>query len=537
MRRLLLLTGLLLFPLSASAAALSPWVDAVLSRSQGGIAAAESVPASTCPGGEADAQEITNTLSKIRSFVSTTMDLAAQSQFLGQETVCLSSDRFLLEEKLRMIENALAAAAQSCNAQALGILRADFDFLAGAYISFLQGAGNPSFADARLRSVYLFDGPAFVPDALAPLCPYTTDYSPHSIGRSPSPIGRGARGEGSSALRSYGCDATIITGIIHRTDLPDDLRQEAGAELAFLEETTTLASDLYTLVRDSNTAIERTIALLTGHSLPALPTAPASAPPHDQASGCLRPPSPEGGETAEQNPLDALFAFPDLFDAKYLRDSPLTSVPTYNPPPEQTLPEGVLLRSRNTFFSLLPDPMMLESFFVRKNEFGRERPLLKALIGSAFDPFADMTSALHARNSVDEMQFIAGNIEQGMGTLEATSRDAYERTLSAAEPLASAVRSLATVTDKDLPQYIAGLTYFLGRSCVDGHCQKTLDAVAQRIFNPFCHPYVSGKYTDEKAVQKCFCTDEFRNEDFCKGQLDLSAQPEAQMLCGEPQGE
>lgn len=557
MRRLLLLTGLLLFPFHAtavestigpatsfandvvpsSAAALSPWVDAVLSRAQAGVTTAlsnGSLPPSTCPSGETGTQEIANTLSVIRSFVSTTMNLAAQSQFLREDTVCLASDRFLIEEKLRVIEQALTSAAQSCNTSALGVLREDFAFLAGAYTSFLKGADHPAFSDPRLQSLHLFDGPAISVDEPQPLCLYTTDYSPHAIGRAPRSADA-EDAEASSVLKSYGCDATVIRRIIDNPDLPDELRQEATAELAFLENTTRIATGLYTFVRDSNNAIAQTIALLTGRKVPAAPPGPVLPPPHDQAAGCLRPPSPEAGGRTNPDQIDAiLLAFPDFFDAKYRRVSPETGMPTYSPPLQQTLPEGVLLDSTSNFFSLLPDPGILESFLIRKNEFGVDRPLPSVLIGAAFDRFAGAASWLLARDSWSEMQFIAGNIEQAMGTLEAIDRDSYERTLNAVQPLASAVQSLAAVTDVDLPQYVAGLTYFLGRSCVDSHCQKTLDAVARRIFNPYCRPYVSGKYTDEHAAEKCFCTAEYANEDFCKGQLDLSAQPKAEMVCGEP---
>ncbi len=86
-------------------------------------------------------------------------------------------------------------------------------------------------------------------------------------------------------------------------------------------------------------------------------------------------------------------------------------------------------------------------------------------------------------------------------------------------PLEAAIQSLIRIVDTELPEkYIPELTLFLARSCVDGHCQRTLDAVARRTFNPYCHPYVSGKYTEDDVAKYCYCDPEieFRDNDFWK---------------------
>ena len=100
-------------------------------------------------------------------------------------------------------------------------------------------------------------------------------------------------------------------------------------------------------------------------------------------------------------------------------------------------------------------------------------------------------------------------------------------------PLEAAVKSLSKITEEFLPnEYIPSVAYFLRRSCVDGHCYERLESVTQRSFNPYCHPYVSGKYTDEFAADKCFCRNEFVDADFCWGQPSPPGDP-AEIRCGE----
>jgi hypothetical protein len=101
-----------------------------------------------------------------------------------------------------------------------------------------------------------------------------------------------------------------------------------------------------------------------------------------------------------------------------------------------------------------------------------------------------------------------------MGIYESSTTDALQRMQDASVPLEAAVQSLIRVVDKELPEkYIPEITFFLSRSCVDGHCQRTLDAVAKRTFNPYCHPYVSGKYVEEDAFKRCYCDPEIKSKD------------------------
>jgi hypothetical protein len=99
--------------------------------------------------------------------------------------------------------------------------------------------------------------------------------------------------------------------------------------------------------------------------------------------------------------------------------------------------------------------------------------------------------------------------------MESAHRDPAERMKDAAEGMEDALQSLIAITNEDdgllRTRYIPDLTYFLARSCVDGHCQETLKTVAKRTFNPYCAPYVSGKFTEEDAPEKCFCDASIRD--------------------------
>jgi hypothetical protein len=64
------------------------------------------------------------------------------------------------------------------------------------------------------------------------------------------------------------------------------------------------------------------------------------------------------------------------------------------------------------------------------------------------------------------------------------------------------------VAEEELPKYIQDFGYFMLRQCVNGHCSAengTLDTMMKRIYNPYCHPYVSGEYKDARTHIKCLC--------------------------------
>ena len=100
MRRFFLLIGLLLIPTAASASALSPWVDHVISRADNAMGFALGLPVGSCGDPEV-MQEIENNLSLVRSSVNASVDLAQEAQFTKERTVCFQSDRRLLEDELK----------------------------------------------------------------------------------------------------------------------------------------------------------------------------------------------------------------------------------------------------------------------------------------------------------------------------------------------------------------------------------------------------------------------------------------------------
>ncbi len=518
MRRLLILIGILLIPSGASAAALSPWVQAVLERADTEMSSDGAV----VPACDHIAETVTNR-NLIVDSLGTTVDLAIESQFLRERTICAESDRSLLLEKRQEIQEAMNDALVSpCSPEKLAALRAAYAFITDAYRSFLYGSIDPSYKDTILLAK----------DEDAPLCPYTTDYSPHAIGYIPATAGGAVSGGGSSFdLKSYGCDLKVLQDI--QNNLPEALKKEAENEIKFQSKAQEIAVDLYSLISQSLSAIDRSIAMLSGVPPPPAPPSTVTPPSHDKAVGCLRPPSPEAA-TADAGQIDDLLtAYPDYFSADNLRKDSAGNM-TYSPPRSETLPEGVIFTTTTNPFSFLPNAVSLNRLFTDHALFvGLSRPLPLSYLEESLDMFSLVARTL---NAAKMLRLISGNIQQETAFFEAAVRDPYERIADVTQPLSAAVNSLADLTQNFLPkEYIPNVVYFLLRSCVDGHCKGTLEAVAQRSFNKYCHPYVSGDYTDEEAVKKCFCEDQYKNEDFCMGQSSMQQQKPQLLMCGEPE--
>lgn len=524
MRQLLqlILIGVLLFPESAFAAARSDWVQGVLGRVDGGIAAVSSIPSSGCDI-EGNKQELLNNLSAVRDLRTVTLDYGIESQFLRERSLCIESDRILLQNKLIEVYDAFTLATATCNLRASNLLRTVYAFNVQAYRSFIRGSVDASYQDNLLRRINPFLSTEINPNSNEPLCPYTTDYSPHFIGALP------VASNNSFDIKSYGCDQQVLTEIL--PTLTEDLQTEANDLIDFMNQSGSLASDIFSLVRDAIFNIDTTIALLRGATPPTPPSGPATPPPHAERQGCLRPPSPESGDAKDFDAV--LAAFPDYFNPVNIIDFGSSSA-TFNPPPDRMLPIGTLFRwSYDTFFTL-PNALILSRAHAdRKGEIGFDRPISKE-----FDHQAEETHSIFMYNTniPDYLRQVSGSSERFMSMDDAILRDSYERALRSISSLNSAVRALSSVTEDFLPkEYIPQFAYFLRRSCVDGHCNSLLDAVAKRSFNKYCHPFVSGLYTEKKASDKCFCTDEFVGEDYCSGgDLHLLEQPPPELQCGEP---
>lgn len=229
-----------------------------------------------------------------------------------------------------------------------------------------------------------------------------------------------------------------------------------------------------------------------------------------------------------------ILAYPDYYDSINARADGAGGY-IFGPEVDKELPVGLLFQPVVDFFLTTDDVSILSRMFMeRREDAGQLRPLPKDSLVS------DGISQLMALEIDEEQQmlrYISSNIEQEMAYLEGFNRDAMQRMGGASVPLEAAVDALVEVVENQLPkEYIPQLTLFLGRSCVDGHCQETLKSVAKRVFNPYCHPYTSGKYTDEEAHKKCYCDpaiqgswsdwNKYCDENFAADQATYDALPE-----------
>ncbi|MSR67328.1 hypothetical protein EXS65_00670 [Candidatus Peribacteria bacterium] len=544
MKNFFILIGFLLLPQTVLATALSPWVQNALERADSGVVTANGLPLPprSCDT-EANIQEVANNLSMVRQERRIALDLGFESQSLRERTLCIESDRLQFQYKLNAIQNAMEVATQACNIKASMVLRTVYAFTLDAYEIFLRGSVDSSFSGNLLRYHYPFESASDF-DSMAeplldevhqddPMCAYTTDYSPHFIGYlPPQPDDPPQDEDAEPDIKTYGCDASVLSRI--RDTLPPALKIENDDLKDFLNQSDALASEIYTLVRQALWNIEAAIAAITG----ALPPEPlegsAVSPPHATEVGCLLPPSPE---PQGQAPPDAssfhavLSAFPDYFRTPNLRELDSGDF-TYTPPLGRVLPIGALFRPSYDFFFTFPNPLVLmRTFDERKGIIGAGRPLPREL---APDEEEQQSHFLYKLNATAALQEIMKDSDRHIGTTDAIFRDSYERTLEAVKPLEDAVKALSDVTEGFLPnEYIPSVAYFLRRSCVDGHCNDLLDSIAKRSFNPYCHPYVSGRYTDEQLADKCFCRNGFESADFCSGTQSPLGDPE-EIRCGVP---
>lgn len=541
MKKFFLTLGILLLPATASAQALSPWVQGVLDRADEGISMAGGLGPAICDN-ETLQSEISDNRSLARSMLDATTQLEQESQLLAERTTCFEYDRALLRQKLVQIQNEMNSAIDACLINKNRMLRVNYQFVAEALQSLLRGGIDPTVRDDRLQYKYAFHDKTLldqqideqiVENSTAPLCPFTSDYAPRSVAYIPTGVGNAAAaGDASFDVRSFGCDVTTLG----RIDIaPVDA--EAAVFRDFLGQTQEFALTVYNTVSQAVRNIDDTIGIITGIKKPRPDARPGSIPPHETVSGCLKPLSPDLSSIDAQGLEDLLAAYPNFFGPENLRDDGNGGT-TYDPKQGETLPTGLLFQASFDRFGVTPASYALvRSFVDRREALGYDRPLPGGMQSPNNENTVDTTFFTGVINPTllqNELRNISSNIERETGILDAINRDAAQRLKDASMPLEQAVQNLVYVTDEFLPKkYVPELTFFMARSCVDGFCQDTLKNVAQRILNPYCHPYVSGKYMDEKAADKCFCTPEFENEDYCKGQVDTSDQPEEELQCGE----
>lgn len=519
MRRTSLLTGtllLLLAPTLVRAEALSPWVQEVLDRVDAGIAAAGIYgPEPSCRNDDKDGL-ISEAQAAIRDYIDVRQQISRHNGYLRENTVCFQSDLNLLEDKIHEVREAMVDAVSTCSSTRMRTLREVFAFASDAYRLLALGGNDPSTSSDMLLYEYLWEDSGLLQSgtgggltdkhADAPLCPFTTDYSPRSIGYTFND----AAGEGltleSTDLKSYGCDAETMRNLQNQTD-------ETDKTASYFEETDAFAQELATTVSTFVNNINATIAALRGTNPNTDPLPQPTAPPHAELSGCLRPQFPPAATSKGDLPWDSFFDdYPDYFGAEYMHDveiAPGVSLVTYNPPPEKALPIGLFLRPAYDYFSEFSNPVSMHRRLAAKRTLiGNERPLpVKAQgRGESFDN--SMFLFIYGTDAAAQYRYISASIDRQTGFLEGTNRDAIERTIDGFLPLQDAVTDISIVAEEELPKYIQDFGYFMLRQCVNGHCSAengTLDTMMKRIYNPYCHPYVSGEYKDARTHIKCLC--------------------------------
>lgn len=547
MKRLLII-GFLLLPTTVRAEALSPWVQGVLDRVDAGISMANGLPGTSC-NALTMGSEVDNNQALIRALVNPILQREAEVASLRETTVCYRSDKHLLELKIREVQDAMASAVQSCKTSTGKALRETYKFLMGAYESYLRGGTNPSYRDDLLRYRHPFHdinlwnsgagSPVTETGSTAPLCPYTTDYGVHSIGYVPTSVGGGAGVGGPSGdLRSYGCDVTVLATIPPPYDI------EAQKLMDFINETQGLSTSLYDTVSIALFNLDNVVGVLTGTIPPSEIPGAKPPPPHEERTGCLKPLAPNFSADPPAEVDAFLSLYPDYFESYNLRDDGSGGL-TYAPLPDETLPIGVLHVPVIDYFLSTPNAGILTRAYIDlREQAGEGRPLPHYLVNEMFDSF--LNAITRSAVTGTRLRQISGNIEREMGIFESGNTDALQRMQDSSVPLEAAVQALIQVVEEELPErYIPELAFFLARSCVDGYCQNTLDAVLKRTFNPYCHPYVSGKYLEDDAHKRCFCHSDIQADDpgfweqYCSGDYSQdmgkydSMQPELIPACVE----
>lgn len=522
MRRLSLTVGLitLLLPVAVHAEALSPWLQEVLDRIDAGMSTADARPAGTC-NPDKDNGYLAEAEASIREFIDVRRQISRYQAYTKENTICFQSDVDLLEDKINELRTTIVDDAEACKLESMRILIEVLNFAVKAYDLLMLGGNDPSIRSDILQYEYFWESEALLESGSgsgitdthsdAAQCPYTTDYSPHAVGYVIAD--GGSIVVDSSDIKSYGCDASVLENMPDQTQEMIDMLRFLNGDGGDNEGTIEFAKNMTTSLEQFLTNLDTIIADLRGttptSSFPAVMDPP---PDHEERTGCLRPQVPlvalNPGDNAPDSMLDD---YPDYYSEDNMREveiAPGVFFQTFNPAPEEALPVGAHLRPAYDYFSIFSNPILMHRrFTAKKNSLGNNRPLpVRAQGGEGIE--RSMFLLIYGADAPAQYRSISASVDRQTGFLEAASRDAIERTMQAYAPLQTAITTLSEVTEKELPEYIQDFGYFMLRQCVNGHCSEvdgTLDNMQKRIFNPACHPYVSGDYTDTRTHIKCLC--------------------------------
>ncbi len=204
MRKLLLLTGLLLLPLGAHAAVdceqlkhVEPisqhYVKNVLERADAGIRYAAEAKTNTdfFPLYFGDwTRQVAATFARL---IDSKQRLTLRSADLPSTTACLRFDQILIECKMDAVRRALDQELERGSFIAIMRLQSTMNFLQARLYHLSQGSLDGSYADETWDDFYLFDEEP-VEELTEPLCPFHSNYTP-------------------PRMTGYGCDISILDTI------------------------------------------------------------------------------------------------------------------------------------------------------------------------------------------------------------------------------------------------------------------------------------------------------------------------------------
>mgnify|MGYP006914134835 CR=1 FL=1 len=494
--------------MALAAEPLSPWVRGVIEKAEKGIAFADTLGESpSCKNASdekakaAAREQATSEVARaLRMFMETRNLLTPEQRELRGRTSCLRHDLVVLEEAMETVRQKMIDDIGQCKLLSASLLTSVYRMQSEAYQALILAGDDPTYESPILRRTYFFeDAQAFrqsaptvdVAGSTAPLCPFTSDYAPQSVAYE--------NGVGSS-LVLYGCTPETL----ERVASPSELL-EVQTQKAFMTKTQTISTKTYSFVYDFIATIDDLIAVIRGVSPEARtpPPTPLNFPlEHRTISDCLQLSSEDlvrsrAEAAARGNTLSAA--------DQYVNDF----LPSPYSPDYSSLPIGLLFSPSYDSLSIYENPT---SAILAASDRRAKRAQSLALFEQPENLFTKNGSTVFQLVEQYELARTLGDIAANQAResvlMDAVSRDALERTQGAFSPLIEVTNDLGRITKHGgiLTTYVRDTAYFLIRSCVDSFCQARLDTVLKRILNPYCHPFTSIYYRNDKAADRCYCS-------------------------------
>lgn len=428
-----LFLGLLLAPGGAAAQwAVSPYVQAVLQRSEDGVRRARQLRA---PEPEVDALDLRRAATAAYgALVDTRQRITIERRALSEHTACLRADLFLLERQFERVRQETLLAIDRKNRSSVTLMLEVLRFLSDRYEAVLHGARDPAQTDSDWHATWQFDPPDWQATyggilVSGEACPFHTDYLPPSVG-------------------GYGCDATALRQVLRGLSASgaggSELRAATQAELASLEAGLRAAAD-YELrllaLGQASGQLDRIVS--GGPALPSLSPPPQHRPP---LSGCFR-----------TRPLP---------------------------------PEVVRHELRGPFSLERDDERLLTIFREQRRSEERERPLPSYLdAGRTVVHWILGWLGLQEGRELGEFQGTQGERESMTVAATVDPSGSFERlTISVRE-----FSDLASGRD-GVRAFVRDFAYFLRLSCVFRPCSSRLERVMRVVVTDECFPYANGEF-------------------------------------------